>query len=107
MDESEVDKYTPLQCASMEQTLYVKYSYDIQVLTYFLYSYYAEVSVVIPNPSSEDRFDLKFLVEKVIHLSYFSKGEMLKVQWETSPKNDLIADSLCLMVLQIKEKPTP
>jgi len=29
MDESEVDKYTPLQCASMEQTLFVKYSYDI------------------------------------------------------------------------------
>jgi hypothetical protein len=50
MHESEVDKYTPLQCASMEQTLYVKYSYDIQVLTYFLYSYYADVSVVFPNP---------------------------------------------------------
>lgn len=31
----------------------------------------------------------------------------MKVHWVTSPKNDLIADSLCLMVLQIKEKPTP
>jgi hypothetical protein len=105
MDESEVDKYTPLQCASMEQTLYVKYCFDIQVLTYFLYSYYADVSVVFP--SGEDRYDLKFVVEKAIHVTYFRKGEMLKVQWETSPKNDLIADSLCLMVLQIKEKPTP
>jgi hypothetical protein len=29
LDESEVDKYTPLVCTSMEQTLYVKYSFDI------------------------------------------------------------------------------
>lgn len=47
--ENEVDKYTPLQCASMQQTLYIKYSYDIQVLTYFLYSYYADIKVIFPE----------------------------------------------------------
>ena len=41
MEESEVDKYTPLQSATMEQTLYVPYQHDIQVLGYFLHSYYA------------------------------------------------------------------
>lgn len=107
LDESEVDKYTPLQCASMEQTLFVKYSFDVQVLTYFLYSYYADVHVEFPKPGQDDKFDMKFVVETAIHVSYYSKGEMLKVHWVTSPKNDLIADSLCLMVLQIKEKPTP
>jgi len=29
MEENEVDKYTPLQSATMEQTLYVPYQYDI------------------------------------------------------------------------------
>ena len=53
MEESEVDKYTPLQSASMEQTLYVPYEYDIQVLGYFLHSYYAQVDVQFPNESDE------------------------------------------------------
>jgi hypothetical protein len=70
LDESEVDKYTPLQCTSMEQTLYVKYSYDIQVLTYFLYSYYADVQVAFPT-NKEDKFDLKFVIDGSISVSYF------------------------------------
>ena len=41
MDENEVDKYTSLQSAVMRQTLYVPYQHDIQVLAYFLYSYYS------------------------------------------------------------------
>jgi hypothetical protein len=77
------------------------------VLTYFLYSYYADVYLEFPKPGQDDKFDMKFVVESAIHVSYYSKGEMLKVHWVTSPKNDLIADSLCLMILQIKEKPTP
>lgn len=32
---------------------------------------------------------------------------MLQIEWITSPKNDLIADSLSLLILQINEKPTP
>ena len=49
MEESEVDKYTPLQSASMQQTLYVPYQHEIQVLGYFLHSYYAQVDVEFPN----------------------------------------------------------
>lgn len=91
----------------MEQTLYVKYSYDPQVLTYFLYSYYPDVKVEISTAQTEERFDLRFVIESAIQMDYYRKAETLKVRWETSPKNDLIADSLCLLVLQIKEKPTP
>ena len=32
---------------------------------------------------------------------------MLQLEWLTSPKNDLVADSLSLLILQINEKPTP
>jgi hypothetical protein len=41
MDPSEVENYTSLQATTMQQTLWVPYSHDIQVLTYFLHSYYA------------------------------------------------------------------
>ena len=50
---------------------------------------------------------MTFLVEGQIEIAYFKKSELLQVSWETSPKNDLIADSVCLLVLQIKEKPSP
>jgi len=95
----------------------VKYPHDIQVLTYFLYSYYAEVDVRFNAgdgtdgdarmAGDDDGADLRFVVEREIEVSYFKKSELLKVSWLTSPKNDLIADSLCLLVLQVQEKPTP
>ena len=53
------------------------------------------------------KYDIKFLIEGQIEVLYFRKKELLQVQWLTSPKNDLIADSVCLLVLQIKENPTP
>ena len=48
-----------------------------------------------------------FLIEDKIEILYYRKKELLQVRWVTSPKNDLIADSVCLLVLQIKENPTP
>ena len=53
MAENEVDKYTPLQSATMEHTLYVPYQHDIQVLGYFLHSYYAQVDVEFPSVTQE------------------------------------------------------
>ena len=114
MEENEVDKYTSLQSATMQQTLYVPYPHDIQVLAYFLYSYYAQVEVEYTSNASQDsvnaakpKYDLVFKVEGQIEIAYFKKSELLQVSWETSPKNDLVADSVCLLVLQIKEHPTP
>ena len=49
MEENEVDKYTPLQSATMSQTLYVPFEHDIQVLGYFLHSYYALVESYFPT----------------------------------------------------------
>ena len=101
----------------MEQTLYVPFQHDIQVLGYFLHSYYAQVDVEFPKAdefeenqteaAKNKKYDIKFIVEGQIEVLYFRKKELLQVQWLTSPKNDLIADSLCLLVLQIKENPTP
>ena len=93
----------------MEQTLWVPYCHDIQVLGYFLHSYYAQVDVDFPaeSQSGKAKCDIKFLIEGHIDLQYFRKRELLQVQWLTSPKNDLIADSVCLLILQIKENPTP
>ena len=84
----------------MEQTLWVPYSHDIQVLGYFLHSYYAQVDVDFPaeTQSGKAKCDIKFLIEGHIDLQYFRKRELLQVQWLTSPKNDLIADSVEYMV---------
>ena len=97
MEENEVDKYTPLQSATMEQTLYVPYQHDIQVLGYFLHSYYAQVDVEFPSvsenstaqpesaqaaqdredhempmaPTNLKKYDIKFLVEGQIEVLYY------------------------------------
>ena len=76
-------------------------------------SYYAQVEVEYPDSLNADQagakgsFDIKFLIEGQIELLLFRQRELLQVQWQTSPKNDLIADSICLLILQIKENPTP
>ena len=57
MEESEVDKYTPLQSASMQQTLFVPYMHDIQALVYFLNSYYASVDVDFPSAAAPSHPD--------------------------------------------------
>jgi len=49
---------------------------------------------------------MKFTVDE-IEVFFYEKAEMLQVEWITSPKNDLVADSLSLLILQINEKPTP
>jgi hypothetical protein len=34
-----------------------------------------------------------------VELMYFEKAHMLQLEWLTSPKNDLVADSLSLLIL--------
>ena len=63
------------------------------------------VAPEIPAPDSQ-RHTLKFIVDE-IEVFYFEKAEMLQIEWITSPKNDLVADSLSVLILQINEKPTP
>jgi hypothetical protein len=43
MDESEVNKYTGLKCVSMQQSLYIPFTFNIEVLAYFLANYYSDV----------------------------------------------------------------
>jgi hypothetical protein len=43
MDETEVSKYTGLNCVSMQQSLYIPFSFNIEVLAYFLVNYYSDV----------------------------------------------------------------
>ena len=89
MEENEVDKYTPLQSATMEQILYVPFQHDIQVLGYFLHSYYAQVDVEFPKHEDPEegqndgqkpqKYDIKFLIEGQIEVLYFRKKELLQV----------------------------
>lgn len=52
--------------------MYIPYKYDIQVLTYFLYSYYADVETDHNNDKEDKaKYDIKFVIEQEIHISYF------------------------------------
>jgi len=44
------------------------------------------------------KFDIKFVVDDIV-VFYFERAQVLKVEWVTSPKNDLVADSLSLLIL--------
>ena len=67
----------------MHQTMYVPYQHDIQVLAYFLYSYYASVEVEYTNKAAVDttpdkpKYDLNFKIEGQIDIAYFKKSELL------------------------------
>ncbi len=69
-----------------------------------LNNFFSQVDII--NPDISQKFTIKFMVEQ-ISLTYFQSAHMIEVEWTTSPKNDLIADSVALMILQINENPSP
>jgi hypothetical protein len=91
----------------------VPFPYDIQILNFYLHSYFADVRIEV-NPSkygnlgkeldnqslppSPKKYTLKFIVDE-IDVLYFERAQMLQIDWLTSPKNDLVADSLSLLIL--------
>lgn len=48
MSPQDVSKYTPLQTLTLKQTMHVPFEHDIQVLAYFMYEYYSEVTSEFP-----------------------------------------------------------
>ena len=101
------------------------------MLNFYLHSYFAEVKVIynkqkygafnvngsapsnylnmgqeLKEDATQGKYTLKFIVEE-IEVMFYEKAFMLQIEWITSPKNDLVADTLCLLILQINEKPTP
>lgn len=59
------------------------------------------------NNQQPKAYFIKFTIEGQIEVFYYRKRELLEVKWLTSPKNDMIADTFCLLVLNIKDNPTP
>jgi len=45
--------------------------------------------------------------EKGVVLKYFYSAQKIKVSWVSSPRNDMVADSVCLLIMEIKERATP
>ncbi len=111
LDEDEISQYTTLTKSTLKQTLFIPFKYDVQILNFYLHSYFADIKVLYSNPSTHQlnpssKYDLCFLIDD-LSLFYFQRAEMLQLEWVTSPKTDLIADSLSLLILQVNEKPSP
>jgi Pre-mRNA 3'-end-processing endonuclease polyadenylation factor C-term len=47
--EDDVDEYTQLTKSTMKQTLFVPFTYDVQVLNFYIHSYFAEVRIEYGN----------------------------------------------------------
>ncbi len=75
LDEEEIDKYTLLTKSTLKQTLFIPFKYDIQILNFYLHSYFADIQVAI-NKNHELKYTLKFKIEE-IELFYFEKAQML------------------------------
>ena len=122
LDEDEVEKYTNgnLTFAKMKQTLFIPFEYDVQVLLYFMHSHFPnvqtelgqdEVDATLAEKSLEKKdsgkHDLKIMIgsnalnqkEFCVELKYYYRAQKVKVEWTTSPKTDMIADSVCLLIL--------
>ncbi len=73
VSEDEVDEYTQLTKATMKQTLFVPFPYDVQVLNFYLHSYFADVKIEYGNKLAGDKHSIKFQIE-AIELKYFEKA---------------------------------
>ena len=79
LDQDEIDKYTTLMKSTMKQTLFIPFKYDIQVLNFYLHSYFAEVRVSFTKNklnAQTPKYDIKFTVED-IEIYFFNKAKML------------------------------
>jgi hypothetical protein len=123
VDEQEVEKFTAggLAVSHLKQSLLVPFAYDIQVLLYFLYAHFANVKVTNGQDEVEatltgrtSKYDLRIQIsgsgskqDKGVVLKYFYSASVIKVGWLASPANDSLADSICLLLLEIKDRATP
>ena len=133
--DDEVEKYTngDMTLSMLKQTVFVPFEFDIQVLLYFLHAHFPSVETEMGQDEisatqreqfgkqlgegtlfNQPKYDLKITVQsapeaqdKGVVLKYFYSAQRIKVSWLTTPRNDMVADSVCLLILEIKERPSP
>ena len=123
LNEDEVEKYTngKLTHSLMKQTLFVNYEYDIQVLLYFMHAHFPSVETKMGQDEVEaalgkksSKYDLKLIIGRDgnskqygVTIKYYYSAQKLKIQWISSPRNDMLADSVSLLILNINENTSP
>lgn len=75
MSPQDVQAYTQLQSMTMKQAMHLPFTHDVQVLAYFLYEYYA-------NMSTKYEPNVVFSVENTVDVTYTQ--EMLEITWNSS-----------------------
>ena len=43
LDDMEIDKYTSLAKSTLKQTMYIPFKFDLNVLNYYLFTFFADV----------------------------------------------------------------
>ncbi|CRG94580.1 cleavage and polyadenylation specificity factor, putative [Plasmodium gallinaceum] len=86
---SDIYNYTNLKTALIDQTVNIKYPYEFNLLYNVLSNVYEETII-------DD--DIIFI--KDVKISYCKEEKIIKINWLSSPINDLIADSVNFLILE-------
>jgi len=95
LDKSDIKEYSSIQnINNFKQILKINYTQCKNVLLFILKDYYHELIEIEKN---------KFCLNDSIYL-YFQPSNIV-LEWYSSSKNDLVADSIALLIYQIENHP--
>ncbi|SCO94187.1 cleavage and polyadenylation specificity factor subunit 3, putative [Plasmodium malariae] len=86
---NDINKYTNLKTALIDQIINIKYPYRFDLLYDLLSNVYEETLI-----------DDNVIYVKDIKIIYCKEEKMIKINWFSSPINDLVADSINFLVLE-------
>ncbi|CRH01541.1 cleavage and polyadenylation specificity factor, putative [Plasmodium relictum] len=86
---SDIYECTNLKTALIDQTINLKYPYKFNLLYNVLSSVYEEIDI-----------DDDIIFVKDVKISYCKEAKIIKINWLSSPINDLIADSVNFLILE-------
>lgn len=89
---NDIYEYTNLKTAMIDQTINISFPYRFDLL----YN-------VIINVYEETHMDDNLIIVKDIKIIYCKDDKMIKINWLSSPLNDLIADSINFLILEFLE----
>ncbi len=80
-----------------------------------------EIDAAMNEKNSKSKYDLKLIIGREepfqksnntlkhygVTIKYYYSAQKLKIQWISSPRNDMLADSISLLILTINEQASP
>ena len=102
--EEELKTFTGITKSSLTQKLIIPYIYDIQYFIQAAKNMFDEVEIIQDPDRDWGQKDVEIVIWDV-KISYKKKAKILEWNWLTTPKSDLITDTIGLIATQISANP--